>query len=127
MASLPAPAPLARPMPVMLAVILSVLLIVTNLVGFALPTNGESVPAFVIISTIVLSAAGGPAAIGVWLLRRWGYILTLVVMVLNVLSGLPGIPVGPTTAIKVFSALFVVVSIVIIVLVTRPEARRVYR
>ncbi len=58
MASLPAPAPLARPMPVMLAVILSVLLIVTNLVGFALPTNGESVPAFVIISTIVLSAAG---------------------------------------------------------------------
>ncbi len=48
-------------------------------------------------------------------------------MVLNVLSGLPGIPVGPTTAIKVFSALFVVVSIVIIVLVTRPEARRVYR
>lgn len=117
----------ARPLPITLAVILSVLLLVGNLAGFALPTDGQSVPAFVVVSTIVLSAAGIPAAIGLWLLRRWGYILTLVVMVLNALSGAPGIPAGPTTAIKVFSALFLLVSIAIIVLAVRPEARRAYR
>jgi hypothetical protein len=103
-----------------------VLLIVANLAGFALPTNGQSVPAFVVVSTIVLSVAGIPAAIGLWMLLRWGYILTLVVMALNLLTGLPGIPAGPTAAIKVFSALFVVVSAVILVLATRPEARRAY-
>lgn len=127
MASLRASAPLARPQSVTLAVALSVLLLVANVAGFALPTNGESVPAFVIVSTIVLTVAGIPAAIGLWLLRRWGYILTLVVMALNVLTGLPGIPAGPTTAIKVFSALFVIVSIAVLVLATRPEARRAYR
>jgi hypothetical protein len=126
MASLRASAPLARPTIVTTAVALSVLLIVANLAGFALPTDGQSVPAFVVVSTIVLSVAGIPAAIGLWMLRRWGYILTLVVMALNLLTGLPGIPAGPTAAIKVFSALFAVVSAAIIVLATRPEARRAY-
>jgi hypothetical protein len=127
MSSLAAPASAARPLPVTLAVVLSVLLLVANLAGFALPTGEESVPAFVIISTIALSVAGVPAAIGLWLLRRWGYILTLVVMALNVLTSIPGIPAGPTAAIKVFSALFVLVSIAVIVLAARPEARRAYR
>jgi hypothetical protein len=127
MATLRASAPSARRVPVTLAVALSALLLAANLVAFALPTGGESVPAFVIASTIVLSAAGIPAAIGLWLLRRWGYLLTLVVMALNALTAIPGVPVGPTAAIKVFSALFALASVAIIVLVTRPEARRAYR
>ncbi len=127
MASPLAATPAARPQPVTVAVVLSVLLIVLNLAALALPTGGEDVPAFVIISTIVLSAAGIPAAIGLWLLRRWGFILTLIVMALNVLTSLPGIPFGPTPAIKLFAGLFALVSLAVLVLVLRPEARRVYR
>ncbi len=127
MASLPAPAPSVRPMPVTLAVILTLLTVVANFAGFALPTGGESVPALVIVSSIVLGVAGIPAAIGLWLLRKWGYVLTMIVAALNLLTAIPGIPAGPTTAIKVFSAVFVVVSIAILVLAARPEARRIYR
>jgi uncharacterized membrane protein (DUF2068 family) len=113
-------------MPVTIAVALSVLSIVGNAAGFALPTGGQSVPAIIVVSSIILIVAGIPAVIGLWMLRRWGYILTLVVTALNLLSGLPGIPAGTTAAIKVSSAFFVVVSIAILVLVTRPEARRAY-
>src|SRR6476469_2959876 len=126
MASLRASAPLARPMPVTVAVILSVLLVIGNFAGFALPTGGQDVPVFVIVSSIVLGVAGIPAAIGLWMLRKWGYILTLVVAALNVIFSIPGIPAGPTAAIKIFSAVFGIISIAIIVLVLRPEARRAY-
>jgi uncharacterized membrane protein (DUF2068 family) len=126
MASLRASTPLARPMPVTIAVILSVLNVIGNFAGFALPTGGADVPVIVVVSSIVLGVAGIPAAIGLWMLRRWGYILTLVVTALNVLASIPGIPAGPTTAIKVFSAVFGVISVAIIVLVLRPESRRAY-
>jgi len=55
------------------------------------------------------------------------YILTLVVAALNLLSDVPGVPAAPTTAIKVYSAVFGVVSIAILMLATQPEARRAYR
>jgi hypothetical protein len=127
MASMRASASLARPMPVTIAVVLSVLLIIANFAGLALPTGGEDVPLPVIIVSIVLGVAGIPAAIGLWLLRRWGFILTLIVTALNLLSALPGIFLGPTAAIKIFSAVGGLIAIAILVLVTRPEARRAYR
>ncbi len=114
-------------MSVMVAVVLSVVNVIGNFVSFALPTGGETVPTFVIVSSIVLGVAGIPVVVGLWLLRRWGFILTLVVTALNLLSALPGILVGPTTAIKVFSVVAVLISVDIIVLVTRPEARRAHR
>jgi hypothetical protein len=114
-------------LPVTLAVVLSALLLIANVAAFALPTGGESVPAFVIISTVILSFAGIAAAIGLWLLRRWGFVLTLIVMALNVLTSIPGVPAGPTAAIKTFSALFSLVSALILVLAVLPEAGRAYR
>lgn len=127
MASLRASAPLGRPMIVTLAVVISVLNVIGNFAGFALPTGGADVPVIVVISAIVLGVAGIPAASGLWMLRQWGFILTLVVAALNLLSAVPGIPAGPTAAIKVFSAVFALVSIAILVLVLLPEARRAYR
>jgi hypothetical protein len=127
MTSLSASSPRTRPPSVTGAVALSVLLVVANFAGFALPTGGEDVPQFVVISSIVLGLAGIPAAAGLWLLRRWGFVLTLIVTTLNLLTSIPGIPFGPTTAIKVFSTLFALVSIAILVLVLRPEVRHAYR
>lgn len=126
MASLRASAPSTRPMSVTIAVILSVVCIIANFVGLALPSGGEDVPVFVIVLSIVPGVLGIPAAIGLWLLRRWGFILTLVVMALNVL-GVIGVFAAPTAAIRIFSAAFTVISIAVIVLVLRPDARRAYR
>lgn len=129
MASLPTPAPSVRPPPVTLAVVLSVIAIIGNLAGLALPTGDEEAPplAAVILSSIVPAVAGIPAVIGLWLLRRWGFVLTVVVTVLNLLSAMIGVVAAPTVAIQILSAVAVLLTVVILVLVLRPEARRAYR
>jgi hypothetical protein len=127
MATLRASASSARPVPVTVAVILSVVLVIANFAGFLLPTGGEKAPLIVVVSSIVLGVAGIPAAIGLWMLRRWGYILTLIVSALNLLGSIPGPFAGPTAAIKVVSVLFGLVSIVILILATRPDARDAYQ
>jgi hypothetical protein len=126
MATLRASAPLTRPMSVVAAVILSVLVILANFAGFALPTGGEEVPLIVILGSLIPGVAGIPAAIGLWLLRRWGYILTVIVTALNLLAAAPGPWLGPTVAIKIYSVAMAVASIAILALATRPEARRAY-
>jgi hypothetical protein len=122
-----ASAPLARPVPIVTAVILSAILVVANFASFALPSGGESAPLIVVVQSIVLGVAGIPTAIGLWQLRRWAYIASIVVAALNLVFTIPGPWLAPTMAIKVFSVAFGVVSIAILVLVTRPEARRAYR
>ncbi len=132
MSAITSPTPSAsrpRPAPVVLAVALSALMIVGNLVSPALP-QGEGdnkVPTFVIILGAILGLLGIVAAIGLWLLRRWGMILTLAVTVVNLLSTVPGVAFGPAAWIKVLAAVSVLVCIAIIVLVLLPEARRAYR
>lgn len=132
MSAITSPTPSAsrpRPAPVVLAVALSALIIVGNLVSPALPLGegDNKVPAFVIILGAVLGLLGIVAAIGLWLLRRWGMILTLAVTVVNLLSTVPGVAFGPAAWIKVLAAVSVLVCIAIIVLVLLPEARRAYR
>lgn len=114
-------------MPITLAVILSALVVIANVAGFALPTGGEVVPLVVILGSIIPGVAGIPAAIALWLLRRWGFILTGVVTAANLLTALPGPFLGPTAAIKIFSVAIALASVAILVLVTRPEARRAYQ
>src|SRR3954470_19114111 len=103
MATLRASAPLTRPVPVVAAVILSAILVVANFAGFPLPTGGESGPLIVVVQSIVLGVAGIPVAIGLWQLRRWGYIASIVVAALNLVFSIPGPWLAPTMAIKVFS------------------------
>ena len=52
----------------------------------AVPRGGESVPAIVVFLAVGVGVAGLAAAAGLWLLRRWGVWLTLVVCVLSVLD-----------------------------------------
>lgn len=44
----------------------------------------------------------------------------------NLLTALPGTFLGPTAVIRIFSVAMALVSVAILVLVTRPEARRAY-
>ena len=112
----------ARPVPVTVAVVLLVLISLSGLTGPLLP-GSEAVPSVVLYGGIVLGVAGLIASVGLWILKRWSFWLTIVVSALNLLSAAPGIPFGPG-ALKIFAAVSVLVSAIIIVLVLRPVSRR---
>src|SRR5262245_27626432 len=78
----------ARPRVVLIAVVLSVLVLISNLITPMLPrgSGDNRVPAFALILSIIFGVAGIAAAIGLWLLRRWGYILILIVTALNLIA-----------------------------------------
>jgi len=114
-----------RPLPVTIAAILMVLISLVGLPGPLLP-GSEEVPAVVIYGGIVLGIVGLVAAFGLWMLKKWGFWLTVVVSVLNLLSAAPGIVFAPSAAVQVFAAVGVVVPALIIVLVVLPTSRRTF-
>ncbi len=111
-----------RPAPVTVAIGLMVLTCLANLPGPLLPKS-EVVPAVVLYGGMVLGAVGLVASVGLWMLKRWGFWVTIVVSALNVLSAAPGIAFAPG-ALKLAAGAFVVVSAAIIVLVMLPVSRR---
>ncbi len=128
MSALSAPSARIRPVAVTVAVALSVLMIIGNLASPAFPSGSgdESIPQAAIAIGVLLGVVGIPAAVGLWLLRRWGMIATIVVAALNLLFSLPGIAGAPTTWLKVLSGVGVLVSLAVLVLVLLPDARRAY-
>jgi uncharacterized membrane protein (UPF0136 family) len=128
MSSLAVDSARTRPVAVTAAVVLSVLLILGNFAGPFLPqgSGDDKVPTFIIVLGVILGLVGIAAAIGLWQLRRWGLILTIVVSALNLLSAAPGVAFGPGTGIKILAGISVVLPAVIIVLALLPDARRAY-
>ena len=112
----------SRPMPVTVAAILMILISLVGLPGPLLP-GSEDVPGVVIYGGIVLGIVGLVAAVGLWMLKKWGFWLTIVVSVLNVLSAAPGVAFAPG-AVKAFAAVGVVIPALIIVLVVLPTSRQ---
>ena len=92
----------------------------------AVPRGGESVPAMVVFLAVGLGVAGLAAAAGLWLLRRWGVWLTLIVCVLSVLDAAPGVAGAPNAALRVAAAVVVVVFALVVVLVVLPTSRRAF-
>ena len=117
-----------RPLPVTVAAILLVLLSLTNfpwLYDFLFAAGEfEGPPAFILYSGYVVGVAGLVAAVGLWMLQKWSYWVTIVVCVLNFLLGAPGLVMAPGAALKAFIAVSEVVAVLIIVLVVLPDSRR---
>jgi hypothetical protein len=111
-----------RPLPVTVAAILMALISLVGLPGPLLP-GSEEVPAVVIYGGIVLGVVGLVATVGLWMLKKWGFWLTVVVSVLNLLSAAPGVAFAPG-ALKAFAVVGVVVPALIIVLVVLPTSRQ---
>ena len=117
-----------RPLPVTVAAILLVLLSLANfpwLYDFLFAAGEfEGPPAFILYSGYVVGVAGLVAAVGLWMLQKWSYWVTIVVCVLNFLFGLPPLLLLPGAALKAFIAVWEVVAVLIIVLVVLPDSRR---
>ena len=114
----------ARPQSLTVAVVLLVLLSLVNVISPLLPSEG--IPAFVIYSSVVLGVVGLIGAAGLWMLKRWGLWLTIVVAVLNILSAAPGLVFAPSTTLFIFALITVVGFAVVLVLAVLPDSRRAY-
>ena len=117
----------SRPLPVTVAAILLVLFSLMNFPGpwwFAIPGAVEVTPMFVIYVGIVLGIAGLVAAVGLWMLKTWGWWATIIVCVLNILFNVPAPAMVPIAALLVAIAVQTIGFIVTLVLVVLPSVRR---
>jgi hypothetical protein len=120
----------SRPQTVTFAAILlalfSVLIDLTFPLWASAIPRGESVPAVVIYITVIVGVAGLAGAAGLWMLRKWGIWLAIVVCVLNTLDAVGGVVGAPNAALRVVSAIVVIGFALIIVLVVLPTSRRAF-
>jgi uncharacterized membrane protein (DUF2068 family) len=118
----------SRPLPVTVAAILLALFSVLWDLTFplwaqAIPREEET-PVVIVYLTVLMGAAGLVGAAGLWMLRKWGLWLAIVVSVLNLLDGASGVAGAPYPALQFVSTVIVVVFTLIIVLVVLPSSRR---
>jgi hypothetical protein len=72
----------------------------------------------------VLGVAGLVASAGLWMLKKWGLWLAIIVNVLGALSATPGLVVAPNAALRAAALVGVLISALVIVLVVLPPSRR---
>jgi hypothetical protein len=113
----------SRPLPVTVAAVVQALFSLLSLPGPLLP-GSEGVPAVVLYSGVVLGVAGLVASAGLWMLKKWGLWLTVVVNVLGGLSAAPGVGAAPNAGLQAAAIAGVLVSALVIVLVVLPSSRR---
>src|SRR5829696_4343720 len=89
----------SRPLPVTVAAIAQALFSLLSLPGPLLP-GSKGVPAVVLYSGIVLGVGGLVASAGLWMLKKWGLSLTIIVNVLGALSAAPGLVAAPNAALQ---------------------------
>ena len=115
----------SRPQAVSAAAVLLALFSVLNLLLPLFPIEG--IPAIAPYLAVGEGAAGLLGAIGLWMLRKWGIWLTVIVSVLNVVDAAGGIVGAPNTALQVAATITVVGFVLIVVLVVLPSSRRAFR
>ena len=115
----------SRPQAVSAAAVLLALFSVLNLLLPLFPIEG--IPAIAPYLAVGEGAAGLLGAIGLWMLRKWGIWLTVIVSVLNVVDAAGGIVGAPNTALQVAATITVVGFVLILVLVVLPSSRRAFR
>ena len=120
----------SRPQSVAVAAILLALFSVLFDLSFPLWANaiprGEPAPAVVMYITVIVGVAGLAGAAGLWMLRKWGIWVAIVVCVLNILDVAGGVVGAPNAALRVVSAIVVIGFALIIVLVVLPTSRRAF-
>ena len=111
-----------QPPPVFIAMVLLALLSLTNLVP-AQSVIFEGNPTAAVLLPLVAGVGGLVGAWGLWMLKRWAMWVVIVVCVLNILMNAPQL-ISPFMAI--YTAIYIVVCALVIVLVVLPNSRRAY-
>lgn len=112
-----------RPLPVAVGVVLLALFSLLNFISPLLPTD---YPTIVLFLGGALGVVGLLAAAGLWQMRRWGLLLTIIVSVLNILLAAPGIFAEPHATGKLLAGVTTVGFALVIVLVMRSNSRRAF-
>ena len=112
-----------RPQPVTIGLVLLVLLSLLNFISPFLPTG---YPTIVLFLGGALGVVGLLAAAGLWMLRRWALLLTIVISVLNLVLSVPGIVAEPQAGGKLLAGVTTIGFTLIIVLVMRTNSRRAF-
>src|SRR5919202_6133104 len=114
-----------RPLPVTVAAILMALFSLMNFPGpwwYLVPGAVEETPMAVIYSGIVLGIVGIGAAVGLWMMKKWGWWATIIISVINILFNATGLVMAPGAALKAAIAVQTVGFIVTLVLGVLPSA-----
>jgi hypothetical protein len=122
-----------RPQPVTIAVVSLVLLSLLNFTSslftspsFTSPLLQTNYPSTVLFLGIALGVLGLLAAGGLWMLKRWGLLLTIIVSVLNILLAAPWIAVESQATGKLLGGVTAAGFALVLVLVMRPNSRRAF-
>jgi peptidoglycan/LPS O-acetylase OafA/YrhL len=90
------------------------------------PSLHTNYPTIVLFLGIALGVLGLLAAGGLWRLRRWGLLLTIIVSVLNILLAAPWIAVESQATGKLLAGVTVVGFALVLFLVMQPNSRRAF-
>ncbi len=123
----------SRPQPVTTAVVSLALLSLLNFAPplvtsplYTAPFLQTNYPTIVLFLDIALGVLGLLAAGGLWMLRRWGLLLTIIVSVLNILLAAPGIFAEPHATGKLLAGVTAGGFALVLVLLMRPNSRRAF-
>jgi len=114
----------SRPVTVTIAMILFLLLAAFSLFTFFAPGGP---PAVIRYYALVVAGIGGVIAlVGLWMLKRWGLWLTIIISAATILTSVPGLWMAPDVVGKSISVALIVVNAVVLVLLTRPATRAAF-
>ncbi len=92
-----------------------------------LPPGAEAIPQVVIAVSVVTTLLGLVAAYGLWMLRRWGFVLTIIVCVLSIVSAAPGLFIAPNRTLWASAIAGILVYAFILALVLLAPSRHAFR
>lgn len=115
----------SRPGIVTSAMIVLLLLSLFNLSGFFQPDDIKP-PLPVLIWALVAGVAGLIAAAGLWSVKPWGRLLTIVLSAVSAVSAVPGIFLAPNLAGKSVSVALIVLYGLVLVLAVLPATRQAF-
>ncbi len=119
-----------RPLTVTIAAVLLALFSVLMDLSFPLWANAiprdEALPVGIVYFIVAVGVVGLVGAAGLWMLRRWGIWLAIVVCVLNILDGASEAVLAANVVLQVAAAVSAAVFALIVVLVFLPSSRRAY-
>ena len=82
------------------------------------------IPPPVVMASVLVGLAGLAGAYGVWRLRRWGVIASVIILAITALLAAPGILFAPSAALHALATATVVLDVIAIALLVVPSSRR---